>query len=286
LNIIYSQPKVKSKPFWDSDALKACPFCRQIATRNNEYYLLYVSYIANETQPNNQFLFRLACKSCFESFCRPCGPVGVYDCLTDYIKTELGSAFPECDPVITSLGEVCVNSESFTNRTVSAYERIRSMVSSHMTDWIPGAIGSLVETMSGIMVPGAHQTVGRKSLIVSPKVFERFHGDVCCVCKKNPSEVRESDPNSSLLKFLRCGGCSDVQYCSYECQKDHWKEHQKDCHSKTVGECSGCKQNKLKVRACAGCLDAKYCSNECQKAHWKKHKPLCTWKKNANSKSK
>ncbi len=40
---------------------------------------------------------------------------------------------------------------------------------------------------------------------------------VCASCKK-PS-----------LKMKKCAGCESVNYCSKECQKQHWKEHKAVC---------------------------------------------------------
>ncbi|KAF9907095.1 hypothetical protein EC991_011313 [Linnemannia zychae] len=47
--------------------------------------------------------------------------------------------------------------------------------------------------------------------------------DKCAKCSKTSSE------GGSSLK--RCSKCRSVQYCSRECQKDHWKVHKKVCAS-------------------------------------------------------
>ncbi len=44
----------------------------------------------------------------------------------------------------------------------------------------------------------------------------------------NP-ECSLPDRKVERKKMLRCTGCSGTHYCSYECQKAHWKRHKEKC---------------------------------------------------------
>eukprot|EP00823_Brevimastigomonas_motovehiculus_P008204 TRINITY_DN7487_c0_g1_i1.p2 TRINITY_DN7487_c0_g1~~TRINITY_DN7487_c0_g1_i1.p2 ORF type:complete len:181 (+),score=35.24 TRINITY_DN7487_c0_g1_i1:88-630(+) len=46
---------------------------------------------------------------------------------------------------------------------------------------------------------------------------------ICANCKKGP-------PTGTKLKV--CSGCSEVAYCSRECQRAHWSEHKLVCKRK------------------------------------------------------
>ena len=51
-------------------------------------------------------------------------------------------------------------------------------------------------------------------------LFKKYK--ICEKCGKN----KFSHPE---IKFKKCSGCISVNYCSKECQKEHWKRHKEDC---------------------------------------------------------
>lgn len=55
---------------------------------------------------------------------------------------------------------------------------------------------------------------------------------VCKVCHGKKDERKEDGLTEwKEAKTLKCGGCSQVHYCSRECQKQDWKEHKLVCKS-------------------------------------------------------
>jgi hypothetical protein len=100
--------------------------------------------------------------------------------------------------------------------------------------------------------------------------------EVCTNCFRLESGLEEGE------KLMICPLCEQVNYCSRECQKDHWKKfHKKECigNDKMCNNCfrleSELEEGK-ELMICALCEQVKYCSRECQTEHWKKkHKKKC-----------
>lgn len=59
----------------------------------------------------------------------------------------------------------------------------------------------------------------KESKDVKKKMEPGLHRPVCHLCKKEG-------------KLKSCSGCMSVRYCSFECQKNDWKSHKKDCKDK------------------------------------------------------
>jgi len=49
----------------------------------------------------------------------------------------------------------------------------------------------------------------------------------CSACGMKPED--QLHRNIPISKLQLCGRCQSVQYCSKQCQVDHWKVHKKDC---------------------------------------------------------
>lgn len=49
--------------------------------------------------------------------------------------------------------------------------------------------------------------------------------------KMNPCHICKTETKNS------CSNCKQVFYCSPQHQKEHWKEHKKDCHPFKVSGC-------------------------------------------------
>lgn len=95
----------------------------------------------------------------------------------------------------------------------------------------------------------------------------------------------------------RCMRCGLMQYCSQECNKEHWKmNHKRFCHEgctnvacmsphRTI--CANFRrETKLcdvcfspiteQLHKCNGCKTYRYCSQECQETHWRSsHRIFC-----------
>ena len=65
--------------------------------------------------------------------------------------------------------------------------------------------------------------------------------------QENMSEGKEEDTNTMMpccascgtaagdvVKLKKCTACHLVQYCSVKCQKDHWKQHKKECKKRAA----------------------------------------------------
>lgn len=82
------------------------------------------------------------------------------------------------------------------------------------------------------------ETMGRESLrkfgvgntAVEGGAVSAAVADVCANCGKKEGE-------GSNIKLKRCVSCKEAQYCGLQCQKEHWKQHKKECRKKsTTGE--------------------------------------------------
>ncbi len=90
-------------------------------------------------------------------------------------------------------------------------------------------------------------------------------------------------------KMKKCQKCQLVYYCSVECQKANWLDHNKICgvkHLKMMenppifrveNTCMTCHdiKPKMKFKTCGICRRVYYCSVKCQRADWKEHKKTC-----------
>ncbi len=83
----------------------------------------------------------------------------------------------------------------------------------------------------------------------------------------------------SQKRFLVCGCCKEVHYCSKGCQQKDWLTHKRNCLKK-VRECQKCHKTTEQSKeflVCGACPAVYYCSKECQKEDWKIHKIDCAY---------
>ena len=88
-------------------------------------------------------------------------------------------------------------------------------------------------------------------------------------------------------KMKKCQKCQLVYYCSVECQKANWLDHNKICGVKhlkmeenppifrTKNICMACWKIGPKMKCCKTCRKVYYCSVKFQSADWKEHKKIC-----------
>lgn len=80
-----------------------------------------------------------------------------------------------------------------------------------------------------------------------------------------------------------CGGCRKPNYCSRECQRNHWNaEHRKVCSGpKSIGKCKVCGVGGN--LCCSWCGEAVYCTRACRLKDWAEvHKGDCSRKLKVN----
>jgi len=64
---------------------------------------------------------------------------------------------------------------------------------------------------------------------VNPQCSYVDHEDVLAVSLKVKLRSRGMCRLCGELAYQLCGRCRGIYYCSKECQKQHWKDHKKDC---------------------------------------------------------
>ena len=77
----------------------------------------------------------------------------------------------------------------------------------------------------------------------------------------------------------RCGGCKSANYCSKQCQVQHWPNHSDICKATIVQKsptvrCCLCGSPE-ELKGCGRCKSVSYCSRNCQKEHWSQHAEIC-----------
>ena len=143
----------------------------------------------------------------------------------------------------------------------------------------------------------SHQELLRRLRDVTADGGERgvtrfFSKRISCSCLDGMYAEVSNQPKQSACtncrdvfkkdKLALCGGCNVAWYCSRECQKEHWPEHQQFCRAGD-GACDHCwrvpKEGEEKFWGCGRCRDVSYCSRGCQAAAWPKHKKTCQERK-------
>lgn len=80
--------------------------------------------------------------------------------------------------------------------------------------------------------------------------------------------------------LLWCARCRAVLYCSLECQRQDWDEHEEGCEPRK--SCGGCGKYESvsgkELLKCTNCKEVFYCNAKCQEGHWKEHQKTCKQK--------
>lgn len=128
---------------------------------------------------------------------------------------------------------------------------------------------------------------------------------VCNQCRRPPTLERP---------LRQCGRCKKAYYCCVDCQRQNWKEHEKECVPEThteveshkrakrggaaatadgagaangggggtpgraaasCAQCEGRATGERQLMTCGRCREVYYCSKECQTKHWGEHRMRC-----------
>ena len=111
--------------------------------------------------------------------------------------------------------------------------------------------------------------------------FENIHGMPACVINDVSSVADNGCANcgKKVDDNSMCSRCSQVMYCSVDCQHEHWKEHKKNC----MAACANCGMRSETNLRCCRCKRTCYCKKECQEQHWEVHKKTCKAPKKGNN---